>query len=120
MGIIDTEEDVRLLRERSIIFNRLKSDEEVANMLNEMNDFKAIRLTKAPLLDKVIGDVNEYYESLWMVKMRKFMKRSVLSSWQYLTLLAAILLLLLMAIESFCTVFQCYRLFHFDIISGDD
>ncbi|KAJ6342778.1 hypothetical protein OIU78_010653 [Salix suchowensis] len=119
-GIIDTEEDVRLLRERSIIFNRLKSDEEVANMLNEMNDFKAIRLTKAPLLDKVIGDVNEYYESLWMVKMRKFMKRSVLSSWQYLTLLAAILLLLLMAIESFCTVFQCYRLFHFDIISGDD
>ncbi|KAJ6700725.1 hypothetical protein OIU74_012135 [Salix koriyanagi] len=119
-GIIDTEEDVRLLRERSIIFNRLKSDEEVANMLNEMNDFKAIRLTKAPLLDKVIGDVNEYYESLWMVKMRKFMKRSVLSSWQYLTLLAAILLLLLMAIESFCTVFQCYRIFHFDIISGDD
>ncbi|KAB5574347.1 hypothetical protein DKX38_001541 [Salix brachista] len=118
-GIIDTEEDVRLLRERSIIFNRLKSDEEVANMLNEMNDFKAIRLTKAPILDKVIGDVNEYYENLWMVKMRKFMKRSVLSSWQYLTLLAAILLLLLMAIESFCTVFQCYRLFHVDIISGD-
>ncbi|KAJ6394739.1 hypothetical protein OIU77_023857 [Salix suchowensis] len=111
-GIIDTEEDVRLLRERSIIFNRLKSDEEVANMLNEMNDFKAIRLTKAPLLDKVIGDVNEYYENLWMVKMRKFMKRSVLSSWQYLTLLAAILLLLLMAIESFCTVFQCYRIFN--------
>uniref|UniRef100_A0A6N2M8A7 Uncharacterized protein n=1 Tax=Salix viminalis TaxID=40686 RepID=A0A6N2M8A7_SALVM len=119
-GIIDTEEDVRLLRERSIIFNRLKSDEEVANLLNEMNDFKAIRLTKAPLLDKVIGDVNEYYESLWMVRMRKFMKRSVLCSWQYLTLLAAILLLLLMAIESFCTVFQCYRIFNIDIISGDD
>ncbi|XP_011002074.1 PREDICTED: putative UPF0481 protein At3g02645 [Populus euphratica] len=113
-GIIDTEEDVGLLRERGIILNRLKSDEEVANMLNGMSDCKAIRLTKAPILDKVIEDVNKYHGSLWMVKIRKFTKRSVFSSWQYLTLFAAIFLMLLMALESFCTVFKCYRIFHND------
>ncbi|KAL3610834.1 hypothetical protein D5086_001854 [Populus alba] len=117
-GIIDTEEDVGLLRERGIILNRLKSDEEVANMLNGMSDSKAIRLTKAPILDKVIEDVNKYHGSLWMVKIRKFMKRSVFSSWQYLTLVAAIFLMLLLAIESFCTVFKCYRIFHIDFYEG--
>ncbi|KAH8514626.1 hypothetical protein H0E87_007455 [Populus deltoides] len=66
-GIIDTEEDARLLRESGIILNRLKSDEEVANMFNGMSNCKCIRLTKAPFLDKVIEDVNKYYDSLWMV-----------------------------------------------------
>ncbi|CAK7356978.1 unnamed protein product [Dovyalis caffra] len=110
-GIIDTGEDVRLLREKGIIINRLKSDEEVANMLNGMNDYKAIRLTKAPI-DKVIEDVNKYHDSRWMVKIRKFMKRSVLFSWQYLTVFAAILLFVLLAMESFCSVFTCSRIFH--------
>nr|TKR75546.1 hypothetical protein D5086_0000284800 [Populus alba] len=95
-----------------------ESDEEVANMLNGMSDSKAIRLTKAPILDKVIEDVNKYHGSLWMVKIRKFMKRSVFSSWQYLTLVAAIFLMLLLAIESFCTVFKCYRIFHIDFYEG--
>jgi hypothetical protein len=116
-GIVDTEEDARLLRESGIILNRLKSDEEVANMLNGMSNCKCIRLTKAPFLDKVIEDVNKYYDSLWMVKMKRFMKRSVFCSWQYLTLLAAILLFLLMAMEVFCSFYQCARIFHVDIFN---
>ncbi|KAB5563785.1 hypothetical protein DKX38_003839 [Salix brachista] len=116
-GIIDTEEDVRLLRERGVILNRLKSDEDVATMLNGMSDCncKCVRMTKARFLDKVIEDVNKYYDSLWMVKLKKFMKRSVFCSWQYLTLLAAVLLFLLMAMEVFCSFYQCVRIFHIDI-----
>jgi hypothetical protein len=116
-GIVDTEEDARLLRESGIILNRLKSDEEVANMLNGMSNCKCIRLTKAPFLDKVIEDVNKYYDSLWMVRMKRFMKRSVFCSWQYLTMLAAILLFLLMAMEVFCSFYQCARIFHVDIFN---
>ncbi|KAL9388025.1 hypothetical protein Peur_021149 [Populus x canadensis] len=116
-GIVDTEEDARLLRESGIILNRLKSDEEVANMLNGMSNCKCIRLTKVPFLDKVIEDVNKYYDSLWMVKMKRFMKRSVFCSWQYLTMLAAILLFLLMAMEVFCSFYQCARIFHVDIFN---
>ncbi|PRQ32446.1 hypothetical protein RchiOBHm_Chr5g0046471 [Rosa chinensis] len=70
-GIIDTEEDVKLLREKRIIVNHLKSDEEVANLSNGMS--KSIRLTKVPSLDKVIADANEYYNGRWKVKMRKFL-----------------------------------------------
>ena len=109
-GIIDTEEDVRLLREGGIIFNHLKSDQEVANLWNGMSKCKSIRLTKAPFLDKVIEDVNKYYNSRWKVKIRKFMKHTVFCSWQFLTMLASILLLLLMAVESFCTVYKCIRI----------
>eukprot|EP00258_Populus_trichocarpa_P029078 XP_024445097.1 putative UPF0481 protein At3g02645 [Populus trichocarpa] len=109
-GIIDTEEDVRLLRERGIIFNHLKSDQEVANLWNGMSKCKSMRLTKAPFLDKVIEDVNKYYNSRWKVKIRKFMKHTVFCSWQFLTMLASILLLLLMAVESFCSVYKCNRI----------
>ncbi|KAE8709171.1 putative UPF0481 protein [Hibiscus syriacus] len=55
-GIIDTEQDVKLLSEKGIILNHLKSDEEAAELWNGMN--KSIRLTKVAFLDKVIEDVN--------------------------------------------------------------
>lgn len=106
-GIIDTEDDVRLLRERGIILNRLKSDEEAAKLWNGMS--KSIRLTKVPFLDEVIEDINKYYEARWRVKIRKFMKHHVFSSWQFLTLLAAILLLFLMMLQAFCALYGCSR-----------
>ncbi|KAL9371164.1 hypothetical protein Peur_036304 [Populus x canadensis] len=109
-GIIDTEEDVKFLREKGIILNRLKSDEEVANLWNGMS--KSIRLTKVPFLDKVIEDVNKYYNQRWTVKVGKFMKRYVFGSWQFLTLLAAIFLLLLMTLQAFCSVYRCSRVLH--------
>ncbi|KAK9923046.1 hypothetical protein M0R45_031481 [Rubus argutus] len=109
-GIIDTEEDVKLLREKGIILNRLKSDEEVANLFNGMS--KSIRLTKVPFLDKAIEDTNKYYNGRWKVKMKKFFKTYVFGSWQFLALLAAIFLLLLMTLQAFCSVYSCSRIFH--------
>ncbi|XP_034902224.1 putative UPF0481 protein At3g02645 [Populus alba] len=109
-GIIDTEEDVKLLREKGIILNRLKSDAEVASLWNGMS--KSIRLTKVPFLDKVIEDVNRYYNGRWTVKGGRFMKQYVFSSWQFLTLLAAIFLLLLMTLQVFCTVYRYTRMLH--------
>ncbi|XP_059639277.1 putative UPF0481 protein At3g02645 [Cornus florida] len=111
-GIIDTEEDAKILRERGIILNHLKSDEEVANLWNGMS--KSVRLTKVPFLDKVIEHVNKYYNGGWKVRVGKFMKSYVFGSWQFLTLLAAILLLLMMALQAFCSVYRCARsrMFH--------
>ncbi|CAK7344087.1 unnamed protein product [Dovyalis caffra] len=107
-GIIDTEEDVKLLREKGIILNRLKSDEEVANLWNGMS--KSIRLTKVPFLDKVIEDVNRHYNGRWRVKGGKFMKQYVFSSWKFLTLVAAVFLLLLMTLQVFCSVYRYTRI----------
>ncbi|KAM7489262.1 hypothetical protein LguiB_026746 [Lonicera macranthoides] len=111
-GIIDTEEDAKFLRERGIIVNRLKSDEEVANLWNGMS--KSIKLTKVPFLDKVIEDVNKYHSGRWKVKVRNFMKVYVFGSWQCLTLLATIMMLCLMTLQAFCSVYTCARVFHIE------
>ncbi|GJT79289.1 putative UPF0481 protein [Tanacetum coccineum] len=56
-GIINTEEDATFFRERGIVVNQLKSDQEIANLWNGMS--KSVKLTKVPKMDKVIEDVNK-------------------------------------------------------------
>ncbi|VFQ87296.1 unnamed protein product [Cuscuta campestris] len=112
-GIIDCEKDCKELREKGIVLNHLKSDGEVANLWNGMS--RSIRLTKVPFLDKVIEDVNRFYNGRWKVKVGKFMKSYIYGSWKILTLLATILLLVLSGLEAFCSVYSCPRLFHIDI-----
>ncbi|KAL0463955.1 UNVERIFIED_CONTAM: hypothetical protein Slati_0283100 [Sesamum latifolium] len=106
-GIVDTEEDAKFLREKGIIKNHLKSDEEVANLWNGMS--KCIRLTKVAFLDKVIEDVNRYHSGMWKVKCGKCMKKYVFESWRFLTFLAAIVMVVLMALQAFCSVYNCAR-----------
>ena len=60
-GIIDSVEDAKILREKKINVNNLKSDADVAEVFNGMS--KAVRLTNVPYIDKVIEDVNKYYYS---------------------------------------------------------
>ncbi|XP_054782038.1 putative UPF0481 protein At3g02645 [Prosopis cineraria] len=82
-GIVDGDEDAKVLRERGLILNHLKSDEEVADLWNGMS--KSIKLTKVPLLDKVVEDVNKYYDGRLKVKAWKFMRSYIFGSWQFLT-----------------------------------
>ncbi|KAK7381551.1 hypothetical protein VNO80_00096 [Phaseolus coccineus] len=116
-GIIDSEEDAKILREKGIILNHLKSDKEVANLWNGMS--KSLRVSRVPQLDKVIEDVNKYHNGRMKVKLWKFMKNYVFSSWQFLTFLAAICLLLLMALQAFCSVYTCTRFFQSALNSTD-
>ncbi|KAK1358181.1 putative Transmembrane protein [Heracleum sosnowskyi] len=109
-GIIDTEEDARLLRERGIVLNLLKSDEEVANLWNGMS--RSIRLTKVQFLDKMIEDVNKFYNGKWAIKIEKFIKLYVFKSWKILILVAAVLLLVLMSLQVFSSMYRFYHLFH--------
>ncbi|TYH70657.1 hypothetical protein ES332_D05G131700v1 [Gossypium tomentosum] len=117
-GIIDTGDDVKLLREKGIILNHLKSDEEAADVWNGMS--KSIRLTKVPFLDKTIEEVNKYHNGRWNIKARNMMKSYVFGSWQILTFLAAILLLLLMTLQAFCSVYSCSRVFRIDAADAND
>ncbi|KAM7254318.1 hypothetical protein ACFE04_032000 [Oxalis oulophora] len=110
-GIMDTEEDVQLLRKKGIILNHLKSDKEVVDMFDVMNN--GIKMTKVPFLDKTIEDVNKFYDGRWRVKIERCAKRYIYSSWQILIVLACIMLLLLMTLQSFCSVYRCSRFFRF-------
>uniref|UniRef100_A0A9I9DFH9 Uncharacterized protein n=2 Tax=Cucumis melo TaxID=3656 RepID=A0A9I9DFH9_CUCME len=106
-GIVDSEEDVRLLREGGVIVNHLKSDEEGAWMWNGMS--KSIRLSRVMELDKVIEEVNEYYNGLWRVKMGRFVKEYIYSSWPLIALTTVAWFLFLIALQAFCSLFGCFR-----------
>lgn len=104
-GIIDTEKDVKILREKGIIVNRMKSDKEVADLWNGMS--RCVRLSKVEFMDKFLKDVNSYYSSRWKVKTKRIISKYVFESWKFLTLLAAIVLLLLSCLQTFCNVYSC-------------
>jgi hypothetical protein len=108
-GIIDDEEDVRILREAGIILNRLKSDGEVATLWNGMT--KSVRITKVPILDKVIEGANTYYSKSWKVRMNVTMKKYVFSSWPCLTFLAANVLILMSILQAACSMYNCSKIF---------
>uniref|UniRef100_A0A0D3GWQ1 Uncharacterized protein n=1 Tax=Oryza barthii TaxID=65489 RepID=A0A0D3GWQ1_9ORYZ len=108
-GIIDTAKDVKILRQSGVVVNRMKSDGEAAEMWNGM--CRATRLSRVPRLDGVIRAVNEHRSRRAAVRLRKMMKRYVFRSWRVLTLLAAVVLLLMTALQTFCSVYQCNRWF---------
>eukprot|EP01018_Ginkgo_biloba_P015793 Gb_20047 [translate_table: standard] len=105
-GMIDSEEDVRLLRQKGIIHSHLKNDEEVAKLWNSLG---YVRLTKVAYLDKVIRDLNKYYNRKWNVAIAEFVKKYIFGSWQILSLLAAALLLCLTFLQAFCSVYDCNK-----------
>ncbi|KAF7146956.1 hypothetical protein RHSIM_Rhsim03G0255100 [Rhododendron simsii] len=109
-GIVDTAEDAKLLREKKIIVNSLKSDADVALLFNGMS--KCVRLTNVPFIDKTIEDVNKYYENTRAVRVYRRMRNFVYGSWQLLTILAVALMMLLMGVQSFCSVYICPKLFN--------
>ncbi|XP_073003482.1 putative UPF0481 protein At3g02645 [Typha latifolia] len=104
-GIIDTAKDAEMLRKAGVVVNHLKSDKEVAELWNGMT--RSVRLTRVPSLDKVIQDVNKYYHSRWRVRIGKFMKRYMASSWDCLVLLVVVVVLLVMSTQAFCVAFGC-------------
>ncbi|KAB1204660.1 hypothetical protein CJ030_MR8G012732 [Morella rubra] len=106
-GIIDTKEDVRMLREAGIVLNRLKSDQEVATLWNGMT--KSVTVTKVPILDKAIEGANAYYSKSWKVKMNAIVKKYVFGSWPCLTFLAANVLIMLSAADAACSVYNCSK-----------
>ncbi|GLJ35847.1 hypothetical protein SUGI_0719590 [Cryptomeria japonica] len=106
-GIIDTVEDVRLLRKSGIIYNHLADDGKVASLWNGMG--KCVQLTRVKYLDQVIADVNRHYNNRWSVAAKKYVNKYIFRSWQLLTVLAARILLLLTCFQAFCSVYDCKR-----------
>ncbi|KAL6898029.1 hypothetical protein ACP4OV_006625 [Aristida adscensionis] len=108
-GIIDADEDVAVLRRRGVVLNRLKSDGEAAKLWNGMT--RSVRLTKVAFMDKAIEEMNRYYNGRWRVKTKRFMRKYIFSSWQLLTFLAAVMMLMLTTLQAFCSVYTCSRWF---------
>ncbi|KAL6624845.1 hypothetical protein ACP70R_032166 [Stipagrostis hirtigluma subsp. patula] len=108
-GIVDTDEDVAVLRRRGVVVNRMKNDGEAAKLWNGMT--RSVRLTKVAFVDAAVDEANRYHGGRWRVKTKRFMRKYVFSSWQLLTFAAAIVMLLLTMLEAFCSVYTCSRWF---------
>ncbi|CAN6289026.1 unnamed protein product [Urochloa humidicola] len=104
-GIVDTEEDARLLRESGVVLNHLKSDREVADLWNGMT--RSVRLTRVPPLDKVIDELNRHHEGCWKVRVRAFVRARVLGSRELLACVAVVLLVLFVGLQAFCVLRGC-------------
>lgn len=107
-AIIDTKEDVKILRKKNIIDSDLR-DDDIADLFNGM--CKSIGPTDTKDLDEVIEDVNIFYNNTRKIKAYKIMSKYVYSSWKIFTLLATICFLFLMGLQTFCSVYSCPRIF---------
>ncbi|KAK9989347.1 hypothetical protein SO802_029586 [Lithocarpus litseifolius] len=109
-GIIETEMDVKVLRDHEILQSESMKDDEVVKIFSGTTT-QPIREANAHDLDKAIADVNNYYNGLRKVKVCKFIKKRGLILWNVRTIFTAILLLSLMALQTFCSVYGCSHIF---------
>lgn len=105
-GIIDTVEDVKLLRNAGIIeSSSTLSVEESEELFNGMS--KSIGPTKTEKLDETIKKVNNYYHVKRKANIYRTLTDYVYSSWKLFTLLATFGLLAMTALQTFCSVYDC-------------
>ncbi|KAL5566380.1 hypothetical protein UlMin_029544 [Ulmus minor] len=113
-GLIQTSEDVKVLTDYGIIKKSGSiDDEEIAKMFNEMgkpinltNPLKGIYDEQDPL-EKAIKDVKSYYDDSWKVSAGKFIKKWGRRAWKLIKFLAVLVIFLLFAAQSVCTVYDC-------------
>ena len=110
-AIIETEKGVKVLRDQGILQTESMKEEEVVKIFSGTTT-KPIREANAHDLDKAIADVNNYYNGLRKVKAHKFIMKCVFTLWNVRTLFVTILLLSLMALQTFCCGNGCSRIFN--------
>lgn len=106
-GIVDTAEDVKLLKQNGVIFATL-TDEEIADLFNGMKRFY-VRTNQKSNIEVAIKKVNDYYDKKLMVRIIRKAKKNLYASWKCLALFSTVLLFLVLGIQSFCSVYTCSR-----------
>ncbi|KAL0451786.1 UNVERIFIED_CONTAM: hypothetical protein Slati_1156700 [Sesamum latifolium] len=107
-GIIDTPKDVEILREATIIKSDL-SDTETACIFNGMRKTTRKNENGSTNIEKAIDRVNEQFDNITRVKVYRFIKKHVYTSWKFLTFLTTVLVLMLLTLQAFCDVYGCGR-----------
>ncbi|XP_030536553.2 putative UPF0481 protein At3g02645 [Rhodamnia argentea] len=106
-GLINTVDDVKLLKNKGIITGRLK-DDEVTHLFNGMSD--SIEVNGDCPLDEIIKTVNKFYDAAPTIKTHNMMERYVYGAWKVLVIAATALLFLLMGLQTFCSAYSCSSL----------
>ena len=106
-AIIETKEDVKLLKDHGILERGSLKDEEVVKICSGMS--KAVRLANPPNIDKAIEEANKYYNGQLEVMTLKFIKKCLRPLWNIIRKFWTAILLFIMAFQVYCSVYGCAR-----------
>lgn len=105
--LIDSDEDVAVLRRSNIVTNYLGSDAEVADLFNCL--CKGVTVSREDALEQVKLQVNDHYTSKFKVWFAELMKVHFSSPWTCLALVATIIVVLLTAVQALFSIFSVYK-----------
>ncbi|KAI5319527.1 hypothetical protein L3X38_039235 [Prunus dulcis] len=103
--LIRTPEDVSFLCDKKIVENYLGTDEEVVHFFKNLGKGVTFDIDESYLW-KLFKEVNEYHRNMWHVRWEGFRSKYFGTPWSFLSALAAVILLLLTAIQTFFTVYE--------------
>jgi Plant protein of unknown function len=106
-SLINTKEDVALLQHAGVIHNMLSSHQEAAVFFNRLGDgtsFDSMNHHYA----KLFRHVQLYYDSNWNKSWARLIHDYFNSPWAIISVIAAIILLALSALQTFYTVYPYY------------
>uniref|UniRef100_A0A2N9H5M7 Uncharacterized protein n=1 Tax=Fagus sylvatica TaxID=28930 RepID=A0A2N9H5M7_FAGSY len=106
-AIIETKEDVKLLKDHGILERGSMKDEEVVKIFSGMS--KPVRLANPPNIDKAIEEANKYYNGQLEVMTLKFIKKCLRPLWNIIRKFWTAILLFIMAFQVYCSVYGCAR-----------
>uniref|UniRef100_A0A2N9GST0 Uncharacterized protein n=1 Tax=Fagus sylvatica TaxID=28930 RepID=A0A2N9GST0_FAGSY len=106
-GIIETEEDVKVLKYHGILRIESMKDDEVVKIFSGMS--KSIRLANPPNIDKAIEEANKYYNGQLDVMICKFIKNCLSPLWSIIRKIWVVFLLIILAFQVYCSVYGCKK-----------
>ncbi|KAL6654783.1 hypothetical protein ACP70R_008248 [Stipagrostis hirtigluma subsp. patula] len=106
-NIIDSAKDVALLTSKGIIQNAIGSDKAVAKLFNSIS--RDVVLEPDSALDAVQRQVNAYFGQPWNMWRANLIHTYFRSPWAFLSLLAAIFLLVMTIMQTVYTVMPYYK-----------
>jgi hypothetical protein len=106
-NIIDSAKDVALLSSKGIIQNAVGSDKAVAKLFNSIS--RDVVLEQDSALDAVQRQVNGYFRQPWNMWRANLIHTYFRSPWAFLSLAAAVFLLVMTIMQTVYTVMPYYR-----------
>nr|XP_027083814.1 putative UPF0481 protein At3g02645 [Coffea arabica] len=110
-GIIDTAEDVKLLKQNGVIKGGL-TDDEIADQFNGMKRCYAGSDHKSNI-EVAVEKVNKFYGKKLLVRTVRRLNRSLFASWKHLALVSTVVLLVVLSLQTFCEFYQCSKIWNF-------
>ncbi|XP_062198252.1 UPF0481 protein At3g47200-like [Phragmites australis] len=106
-NIIDSAKDVALLSSKGIIQNAIGSDKAVAKLFNSIS--KDVVIEPESALESVQRQVNAYFRKPWNMWRANLIHTYFRSPWAFLSLLAAVFLLVMTIMQTVYTVMPFYK-----------